>query len=99
MPRRAPEFDPERLVWWAKDEVDDFNKSRPGRPKIQSHDFRKRAITEAHWAGLDMDTAAACVGMSISTARRYYLAIDQHKAAAAVAAKIGGALRPKKTAS
>jgi hypothetical protein len=94
--RINPEFSSERLVWWAKDEVDDFNKAHPDKPKIQSHDFRKRAVTEAHRAGLDIDTAAAGVGMSPATARAYYLALDQAKAAAAVAAKIGGTLRPKK---
>jgi integrase len=93
--RVNPEFNPERLVWWAKDEVDDFNKAHPDRPKIKSHDFRKRAVTEAHRAGLDVDTAAAGVGMSSSTARAYYLALDQQKAAAAVTAKIGSVLRPK----
>jgi len=56
-------FDPERLCWWAKDEVDDFNKAHPDMPKLKSHDFRKRAVTEAHRAGLDVDTAAAVVGI------------------------------------
>jgi len=92
--RVNPVFDPERLNWWAKDEVDDFNKAHPGAPKIQSHDFRKRAITEAHRAGLDLDTAAAGVGMSTTTARTYYLALEQEKAATEVAAKLGHILRP-----
>jgi integrase len=94
--RINPTFSPARLVWWAKDEVDDFNKSRPDKPKIQSHDFRKRAITEAHAEGVDVDEAAASYGMSSATARAFYLALDQAKAAAAVAAKMGGKLRPKK---
>lgn len=94
--RVNPEFDPERLVWWAKDEVDDFNKANPDKPKIQSHDFRKRFVTEGHRAGLDVDTVAAGVGMTVANARRYYLALDEEKAAATVVAKIGGTLRPKK---
>jgi len=61
--RVVPKFDPERLCWWAKDEVDDFNKAHPDMPKLKSHDFRKRAVTEAHRAGLDVDTAAAVVGI------------------------------------
>ena len=56
------EFSPSRLVWWAMDEVDDFNKSRPDQPKIRSHDFCKRAITEALKAGMDVDTVASGVG-------------------------------------
>jgi integrase len=94
--RVVPEFDPERLCWWAKDEVDDFNKAHPDKPKLKSHDFRKRAVTEAHRAGLDVDTAAAAVGMSASTARGYYLAMDQDKAAAQMAAKLADTLRPGK---
>lgn len=93
--RINPVFSPERLVWWAKDEVTDYNEAHPDRPKIKSHDFRKRAVTEAHRAGLDVDTAAAGVGMSPATARAYYLALDQQKASAAVTAKIGALLRPK----
>lgn len=96
--RIVPAFDPQRLNWWAKDEVDDFNKQHPDRPKMKSHDFRKRAVTEAHRAGLDVDTAAAAVGMSPSTARAYYLAIDQEKAAAVLTAKLAGTLRPGKAA-
>ncbi len=94
--RINPEFSPERLVWWAKDEVDDFNKANPDKPKIQSHDFRKRFVTEGHKAGLDVDTVAAGVGMTVATARRYYLALDDEKAAATVVAKIGTTLRPKR---
>jgi integrase len=90
-----PVFDPMRLGWWAKDEMDDFNKAHPGEPRIKSHDFRKRAVTEAHRAGLDVDTAAAAVGMSPATARAYYLAIDQEKAAAVLSAKLAGTLRPQ----
>jgi integrase len=92
--RRNPVFDPKRLNWWAMDEIDDFNKAHPGQPKIQSHDFRKRAITEAHRAGLDVDTAAAAVGMSPATARTYYLAIDQEKASEVLTQKLGTTLRP-----
>jgi|GEM_PF-5873634 len=94
--RINPEFSPKRLVWWAKDEVDDFNKSRPDKPKIQSHDFRKRLVTTAHAEGLDVDKAAAAAGMTPATARAYYLALDQQKAATVVAAKIGQKLRPTK---
>lgn len=94
--RINPEFSPERLVWWAKDEVDDFNKSRPDQPKIQSHDFRKRYVTEGHKAGVSVDTVAAGAGMSPATARGFYLALDQQAAAAAVAAKLASVLRPKK---
>ena len=93
------EFMPKRLVWWAKDEIDDFNKSRPERPKIRSHDFRKRAITEAHRAGLDVDTAAAGMGMSVATARGYYLAIDQEEAAATVSARLATTLGPSRKKS
>ena len=95
--RTNPQFGPERLTWWAKDEVDDFNKAHPDRPKIQSHDFRKRFITEAHKGGEDVDQAAAAVGMTGATARQYYNALDQRAAAIAVAGKLGGKLRPKKT--
>ncbi|MBX9581044.1 MAG: site-specific integrase [Gemmataceae bacterium] len=94
--RVNPAFDPGRLCWWAKDEVDDFNKAHPDKPKLKSHDFRKRAVTEAHRAGLDVDTAAAAVGMSPSTARGYYLAMDQEKAAGELAAKLADTLRPGK---
>lgn len=94
--RTSPEFSPDRLVWWAKDEVDDFNKSRPDKPKIQSHDFRKRFITEAHKEGEDVDNAAAAAGMNPATARAYYHALDQEAAAASVSSKIGSKLRPKK---
>lgn len=94
--RTNPEFSPDRLVWWAKDEVDDFNKSRPDKPKIQSHDFRKRFITEAHKEGSDVDNAAAAAGMTPATARAYYHALDQEAAAASVSSKIGSKLRPKK---
>lgn len=94
--RVNPTFDPARLTWWAKDEVDDFNKARPGQPKIQSHDFRKRYVTLSRDAGVDVDDAAAGAGMSPATARAHYLALDQAKAAATVAAKIGAKLRPRR---
>src|SRR5579864_6771817 len=97
--RVVEEFSPIRLNWWAKDEVDDFNKDHPEQAKIRSHDFRKRAITEAHRAGLNVDTAAAAVGMSASTARSYYLAIDQEKASEELSAKLAKTLRPKKRSS
>jgi len=93
--RVNPVFDPQRLAWWAKDEIDDFNRAHPDDPKIKSHDFRKRAVTEAHRAGLDVDTAAAAVGMSAATARGYYLSIDQEKASAILSAKLAGTLRPQ----
>ncbi len=95
--RVNPEFAPERLVWWAKDEVDDFNKSRPDKAKIQSHDFRKRFITEAFNEGENLDNAAAAAGMTSANARGYYNALDQQVAAAAVSLKIGAKLRPKKS--
>jgi hypothetical protein len=93
--RQNPVFDPKRLNWWAKDEIDDFNKCHPGQAKIRSHDFRKRAITEAHRAGVDVDTAAAAVGMSSTTARQYYLAIDQEQASAELTEKLSETLRPR----
>jgi integrase len=93
--RVNPVFDPQRLAWWAKDEIDDFNKAHPDDPKIKSHDFRKRAVTEAHRAGLDVDTAAAAVGMSPATARGYYLAIDQEKASAILSERLADTLRPQ----
>ena len=95
--RVNPVFEPERLNWWPKDEVHEFNKAHPGAPKIQSHDFRKRAITEAHRVGLDLDMAAAGVGMSTTTARTYYLALEQEKSATEVAAKLGHILRPSQS--
>lgn len=94
--RVVPKFDPRRLSWWARDEVDDFNKGCPDRPKLRSHDFRKRAITEAHRAGMDVDMAAAAVGMSPMTARAYYLAIDQERAVVELTARLSGTLRPPK---
>ncbi|MBX9578740.1 MAG: hypothetical protein K2X87_00385 [Gemmataceae bacterium] len=94
--RVNPVFAPGRFYEWVKDEVDEFNKARPGQPKLKSHDFRKRAVTEAHKAGLDVDTAAAAVGMSPATARSYYLAMDQEKASAEMAARLASTLRPGK---
>ncbi|MDB5308637.1 MAG: hypothetical protein JWO38_2839 [Gemmataceae bacterium] len=93
--RVNPVFDPRRLCWWAKDEIDDFNRAHPDEPRIKSHDYRKRAVTEAHRAGLDVDTAAAAVGMSAATARGYYLAIDQEKAATIMSERLAGTLRPQ----
>lgn len=97
--RIVPKFDPQRLAWWAKDEVDDFNREHPESPRMKSHDFRKRAVTEAHRAGLDVDTAAAAVGMSPATARAYYLSIDQERAAATLTARLADTLRPGKASA
>jgi integrase len=94
--RVIAEFDPSRLVWWAMDEVDDFNKSRPDQPKIRSHDFCKRAITEAHKAGMDVDTVASGVGRNPNTVRSYYLALSQQTASASMTEKLAATLRPKK---
>jgi integrase len=94
--RVKADFDPVRLSWWAKDEIATFNREHPELPNIRSHDFRKRAITEAHRAGLDVDTAAAAVGMSVTTARSYYLAMDQEASSELLTKKLADTLRPRR---
>jgi integrase len=68
-----PEFAPKRLYWWLTDEIREYNQAHPDRPRVRSHDLRKRAVTELYRAGVDVDTAAVALGMTTANARQSYL--------------------------
>ena len=50
-----------------------FNKSRPGRPRLTPHAFRRRAITRMVALTQSVDQTAQAIGIDPATARRYYL--------------------------
>ena len=47
------------LRWWVQGEIAEFNEGRPAAQRLRSHDFRRRAMTEAVKAGFTVDQTAA----------------------------------------
>lgn len=72
----ASKFEPSALYWWAVDQFREWNKGEDN-PKLNSHDFRRRAITQAVKEGHGVDTVARMFSLSPQTARKYYLDVSK----------------------
>jgi integrase len=74
-----PGFDPGRMLQWVMTLFADFNATRPARPRLTSHHFRKRAFTRAWEAGIDPKRAAIAIGVNPDTMFRHYVAMDEQE--------------------
>ncbi|QEG30119.1 hypothetical protein GobsT_49200 [Gemmata obscuriglobus] len=60
-------------------EVYRLSKAHPDRPKIHSHQLRKRAFTVAWRAGIDVRKAAIAIGCNADTVMRHYVKLDEQQ--------------------
>ncbi|HEX3151235.1 MAG TPA: hypothetical protein VHR66_24365 [Gemmataceae bacterium] len=65
-------FEPSAIYWFIQDLFREYNRCHT--PKINSHDFRRRAVTLSFKAGLTLDEVALMFGLDRLTATRYYMA-------------------------
>jgi hypothetical protein len=88
------EYDPSTWRWTVQNLFREFNKSRPGKPKLRPHDLRARAITLVAAATQNVDATSQALGLDPQTARHY---LDAAKAfdRAEILKKAAGLLLPK----
>jgi integrase len=84
----AKPFAPSLLYWGIGNIFAEFNRSRPGKPRLRPHDLRRLALTRAALA-FGADVAAKAIGVDPQTARRYYIDGQQAYDADAVYEKMG----------
>jgi len=87
-------FDPANLYWTVNNIFKEFNRSRPGKPRLRPHDLRRRAITAMTVATQSVDATAQAIGVDPQTARRYYLDADRAFKSDELFTKLAGVLRP-----
>ncbi|MDB5311708.1 MAG: hypothetical protein JWO38_5910 [Gemmataceae bacterium] len=93
--RIKPDFVPKRFYYWVTTLFLDYGKANPDRPKIHSHQLRKRAFTKAHEAGVTERDASIAFGCNPDTMHRHYIALDEQAITDRVTARLADALAPK----
>jgi hypothetical protein len=88
-------FDPRSLAHTIGNVFREFNRSRPGRPRLLPHGLRRRAITLATLATQSVDAAAQAIGVNPATARAHYLDARRAFDSDALFTKLAGVLRPQ----
>lgn len=93
-----PDFVPSRLYHWIETLFIDYGNANPDRPKIHSHQLRKRAFTAAWDAGIDARRAAIAIGCNPDTVMKHYVKLDEQKVTDQVMGQLAGRLaaKPKK---
>jgi integrase len=94
--RIKPDFVPARFYYWVSTLFIDYGKANPDRPKIHSHQLRKRAFTKAWVAGVDPRKAAVAYGCNVDTVMKHYVAMDEQAVTDEVTGQLAGSLLPKK---
>jgi hypothetical protein len=84
------DFDPARMAAWVMTLFADYHEDHPDRPRITSHQFRKKAFTDAYRAGVPLDAAAIAFGCDPTTIRGHYLGVSEAEIADSVFAKLDG---------
>jgi integrase len=95
--RIKPDFDAKRFYFWVTTLFLDYGKANPDRPKINSHQLRKRAFTKAWDAGVDPRKAAVAYGCAVDTVMRHYVSMDEQAVTDEVTTQLADALAPKKS--
>jgi hypothetical protein len=74
--------------------------ANPDRPKIHSHQLRKRAFTAAWESGIDPRRAAIAIGCNPDTVMKHYIKLDEQEVTDDVMGKLAERLasKPKKPA-
>jgi integrase len=75
--RIKSEFVPARLYQWVETLFSDYGEAFPDRPKIHSHQLRKRAFTAAWEAGVDPRKAGLAFGCNPDTVMKHYVKLDE----------------------
>ena len=75
----SAEFSPQRLYYWVETLFADYRKAFPGRPRLTSHMFRKRAFTRAWNAGIDVRKASIAYGCNVDTLMKHYVLLDEQQ--------------------
>lgn len=83
-----PTFKPDRFAYWVQTLFHDYHDEHPDRPRITSHQFRKRAFTEAYRAGVPLDAAAVAFGCDVGTIKGHYLGVSEQDIADEVFARL-----------
>ncbi len=96
--RIKSDFVPSRLYHWIETLFIDYGEANPDRPKIHSHQLRKRAFTAAWESGIDPRKAAIAIGCNADTVMKHYVKLDEQQVTDEVMKKLAGRLgtRPKK---
>ncbi len=89
-----PAFAPSRLYSWVETLFGDYHTAYPDRPKITSHQFRKRAFTRAYQAGIPLDDAAVAYGCNVDTIKGHYLGVDEQDITDGVFARMSTPNKP-----
>lgn len=77
--RVKPDFQPGRLYHWVETLFLDYGAAFPDRPRIHSHQLRRRAFTAAWEAGFDPHRAAIAIGCNPDTVMRHYVRLDEQQ--------------------
>jgi integrase len=96
--RVKPDFVPARFYYWVETLFIDYGKANPDKPKIHSHQLRKRAFTKAWSAGVDPRKAAVAYGCNVDTVMKHYVSMDEQAVTDEVTEQLSGSLAPKKKA-
>jgi integrase len=94
--RIKPDFVPARFYYWVTTLFLDYGKANPDKPKIHSHQLRKRAFTAAWEAGVDPRKAAIAYGCNVDTVMKHYVNLDEQAVTDEVTGQLAAALTPKK---
>ncbi len=93
--RIKSDFVPSRLYHWIETLFIDYGEANPDRPKIHSHQLRKRAFTKAFEAGVNEREASIAFGCNPDTMHRHYIALDEQAITDRVTSRLADALAPK----
>jgi hypothetical protein len=74
----------------------DYGKANPDKPKIHSHQLRKRAFTAAWENDVDPRKAAIAYGCNVDTVMKHYVRLDEQAVTDEVTAQLADAPAPKK---
>src|SRR5205085_9532635 len=89
------DFKPSRLYHWIETLFIEYGKDNPDRPKIHSHQLRKRAFTAAWKNNIDPRKAAVAYGCNVDTVMKHYVAMDEQAVTDEVTTQLAEALTPK----
>lgn len=93
--RIKSDFVPARLYHWVTTLFLDYGEANPDKPKIHSHQLRKRAFTAAWQNNVDPRKAAIAYGCNVDTLMKHYVALDEQAVTDEVTKQLAGALTPK----
>jgi integrase len=94
--RIKKDFVPKRLYHWIETLFIDYGKANPEKPKIHSHQLRKRAFTAAWESGIDPRKAAIAIGCNPDTVMKHYVRLDEQEVTDEVMTQLSSKLSAKK---